>query len=92
MQIRPMIRGPVMSQPRIGMVSLMVAKLESASKNSAVISRPMKPPYTASTLDHANQYPNTAIGPASEKYRRQPSRAYTDRPPGLSGNMAAGSA
>ena len=52
----------------------------------------MKPPYTASTLDHANQYPNTAIGPASEKYSRQPSRAYTDRPPGLSGNMAAGSA
>src|SRR6476660_1977131 len=44
----------------------------------------------ASTLDQANQYPNVAIGPASEKYLRQPSLAYMARPPGLSGNMPAG--
>ncbi len=46
----------------------------------------------ASTDDHANQYPKVAIGPASEKCFFQPSFAYIESPPDLSGNIAAGSA
>ena len=44
MQTRPISRGPVMSQPSTGIVSRIVAKSESASKNSAVSRKPMNPP------------------------------------------------
>lgn len=54
--------------------------------------KPTVTPKIASTLDHANQYPNVAIGPRREKYRRQPSWAYSAIPPDFSGNIKAVSA
>src|SRR5215475_14800753 len=53
---------------------------------------PISTPKIDSTTDQPIQYPNAPIGPTSENRPRQPSCAYSEMPPGLSGNIDAVSA
>src|SRR6266581_1141967 len=50
---------------------------------------PMILPKIDRTTDQPIQYPNAPMGPTSENRPRQPSCAYSEIPPGLSGNIEA---
>src|SRR5262244_1262171 len=64
----------------------------AVGNHCAWIRSPITLPKIDRTTDQPIQYPNAPIGPASENRPRQPSCAYSEMPPGLSGNIDAVSA